>query len=292
MMSNDATVTEHSISTSRQTFRYLKAGSGGVPIVLLHGWPQSADEFRQVMPYLAADYFVVAPDLRGIGGTSVPTQDWRKATLAEDLDDFITALGLDRPVVIGHDIGGLVAYAYSRLHHGKVVGVGILDIPLPGLDPWDELIKNPLAWHIDFHAQKPIAEQLVMDRQFEYIRYFINHAAKHSEAITDDNVAIYAAAYGSLESLAAGFELYRAFMDDGKFFDEQRDTLDLPILLVGAEMSLASALPIVAAALEAHGVTNVRSVVIDDSGHWIFEEQPAATAQAIQSFISDLTGVR
>lgn len=282
-------ITEHSITTGAQTFRYLAAGSGGVPIVFIHGWPQSADEFRGVMQRLAANHLVLAPDLRGIGGTSSLGQDWTKEALAHDLRDFMTKLDLDQAVVVGHDIGGMVAYAYARLFPDTIRGVAVLDVPLPGIAPWDDLVVNPVAWHFAFHAQKPLAEDLVMGRQATYFGYFMRHVAKHPEAITDEDVAVYAAAYGSREQLSAGFELYRAFPADRAFVRTQTGQFYLPLLLVGAEYSVGGALPMIAEDLKAHGVTDVRCVVIEDSGHWIMEEQPAATADAIASFIADLT---
>src|SRR5690606_13805273 len=107
--SAESTVVEdRTLSVSGQTFRYLSAGTEGPPIVLLHGWPQSADEFRDIIPYLSEHYTVYAPDLSGIGGSTAPNQDWRKETLSRDVDAFIDALGVTNPLIVGHDIGGMV----------------------------------------------------------------------------------------------------------------------------------------------------------------------------------------
>lgn len=129
-------VQDQTIRAGGQTFRYLSAGTSGPAIVLLHGWPQSADEFREIMPILARTHIVYAPDLSGIGGTTAPLQDWRKETLARDVKRFVDALQLEKPLLVGHDIGGMVAYAYARQFQNQLSGVVILDVPIPRLAPW------------------------------------------------------------------------------------------------------------------------------------------------------------
>jgi pimeloyl-ACP methyl ester carboxylesterase len=284
-----ASISEHHLQVGEQKFRYLRAGSRGTPIVLLHGWPQSADQWRRVMTLLASDHIVIAPDLRGIGGTSAPTKDWRKEALARDIHAFIRSLKIESPVIAGHDIGGMVAYAYARLFPSTASGVAILDVPIPGLAPWDAIASSPHAWHFDFHAQVPLAEALVSGRQATYFRYFINRVGKHPAAISDEAVRTYAAAYGSPERLSAGFGFYRAFPADSAFFASQRDRLDLPLLLVAADNSLGAGLQALAESLRGHGAQDLRSVVVPDSGHWVAEEQPRATADALARFAAEVT---
>jgi pimeloyl-ACP methyl ester carboxylesterase len=281
-------ISDHRVTVGGQEVRYLRAGSQGTPIVLLHGWPQSAEQWRHVMPILARNHVVYALNLRGVGGTSAPTQDWRKETLARDLEAFLTQLNIDRPMLAGHDIGGIVAYAFARLYPARLRGVAVLDVPLPGLDPWDAIARSPHAWHYDFHAQQPLAEKLVTGRQAVYFRYFIDRVAKHPKAIEDEAVGVYAAAYASPGSLQAGFEFYRAFAADATFLAAQRSELDLPLLLVGGDSGMGSNLPVLAQALRNVGARDVRSVVIKDSGHWLAEEQPVSTAEALASFARDV----
>lgn len=221
-----------------QQIRYLQAGSGPIAIVLLHGWPESSHEWRHVIPRLAGRYTVIAPDLRGIGGTSTPSDDFRKASLAHDVHGLVAKLGLRRVVVIGHDIGGMVAYAYARQYPRETLGIGVLDVPLPGLAPWDAIRSSPHAWHFEFNDQKPLAEQLVSGRQALYFRFFINSTAANPSAITDKAVAAYAAAYASPERLRAGFGFYRAFPEDEAFNKVHAGPLEVPILLAGADHSM------------------------------------------------------
>lgn len=199
-----ATITEVTIDVGDQKVHYLKAGYGPTTIVLLHGWPQSSHQWRRVKRLLADRYTVIAPDLRGIGGTSAPSDNFEKTTMPRDVHGLVKQLGAGRVVMVGHDIGGMVAYAYARLYPREIVGVAILDVPLPGIQPWDVVKISPTAWHFDFHRQKPLAEQLVAGRQAEYFRYHINSVSIRDTAISDEDIAIYASAYRSPSSLTAG----------------------------------------------------------------------------------------
>ncbi|MGV1755073.1 alpha/beta fold hydrolase [Agrobacterium sp. CG674] len=277
-------VTDQTIEVAGQTFRYLSAGKQGNVIVLLHGWPQSADEFSGLMSELAETYVVYAPDLSGIGGTNAPDQRWDKASLAEDMKSFVDALGVEDPLIVGHDIGGMVAYAYGRLYPEEVSGVAVLDVPIPGLAPWDLVAGSPQAWHFDFHAQRGLAETLVTGKERDYLRYFMDKVSAQPGVITDEAIKTYAEAYGTPDRLRAGFELYRSFKEDIVFFQRKNEEFKVPMLVVGAEFSTAAALPLMAQSYAAQGVTNLRTLTVNQSGHWLAEEQAEPTLNAIETF--------
>lgn len=277
-------ITDQTVQVGDQTVRYLAAGTGPDAIVLLHGWPQSADAFRTIIPELAQTYSIYAPDLSGIGGSSAPNQRWDKAALASDVKAFADHMGLDDPLIVGHDIGGMVAYAYARQYPDALSGVAILDVPIPGLDPADAVAASPHAWHYDFHNQVGLAESLVEGRQAEYFGYFIAKVSADPEAISADEVAVYARAYGSPQSLRAGFELYRAFGEDAEFFKAADSRLTVPVLVVGAEFSTGNALPIMKQSFAKQGVTDLTTVLVKGSGHWLAEEKPEDTIAAIEDF--------
>lgn len=281
-------VEDRTISVNGQIFRYLAAGTKGQPIILLHGWPQSADEFRKIISLLAENHQVYAPDLSGVGGTSAPRQDWRKEALALDVKQFVDNMKLEKPVIVGHDIGGMVAYAYARLYPGALRGVAILDVPIPGLAPWDSVASSQHAWHFAFHNQKGLAEKLVAGRQAEYFRYFFDRNGANPKAILESDIAVFAKAYGTPDRLRAGFEFYRAFDEDAKFFISRNEPLDVPMLVMGGEDSMKSSLAVMAKSFAAVGVAHVRTIAIAGAGHWLAEEQPEETAAAILKFVSGL----
>ena len=283
------TIHDRTLVAGAQTFRYLSAGTQGQPIVLLHGWPQNADEFRKIIPDLAKHHVVYAPDLSGIGGTTAPGKNWHKEILARDIKRFVNALGLKEPLIVGHDIGGMIAYAYARQFPKDLGGLAILDVPMPGLAPWDDVAKSQHAWHFDFHDQKGLAENLVAGRQAEYFRYFIYKTAANPETITESEIAVYAKAYGSPDQLRAGFELYRAFDDDAAFFKSHNEPFDVPMLVVGGQYSMQATLPVMAKSFADSGATNVRTAVIAGAGHWLADEQPARTAAVLEEFAAEVS---
>lgn len=281
-------VAERHVSVGAQKFRYLETGSGDTLVVLLHGWPQDADVWRKIMPRLAARYHVIAVDLPGVGGTTSPSRDFSKVAMARELHGLVQRLGPKRVVLVGHDIGGMVAYAYARQFPGDVRGAAILDVPLPGLAPWDKIETIPQAWHFNFNTQQPLAEQLVAGRQKIYFRYFFDHNAGNPKAIADDDLGGYAAAYGSTDQLSAGFGFYRAFPKDKLFNDSQRERLAVPLLVAGADRSLGAGAGILAQALRDHGASNVRSMTINGSGHWVAEEQPEEVVRLVGEFVAEV----
>lgn len=277
---------EHHASIDGQRFRYLEAGSGDTVIVLLHGWPQDADKWRRVVPLLAERYRVIAVDLPGVGGSTSPSRDFSKAAMARELRRFVLSLDAKRVMLVGHDIGGMVSYAYVRQFPDDLIGAVILDVPLPGLAPWDKIETIPQAWHFDFNAQQPLAEQLVTGRQVSYFRYFFDNNAGNPKAISDADVVGYAAAYDTADQLAAGFGFYRAFPEDKLFNDSQREPLPTPLLVAGADRSLGAGTEVLAQALRDHGASKVRVATIAGSGHWVAEERPDEVADLIDRFVT------
>ena len=276
------------VDTGAIKVHYLRAGTGGTMVVLVHGWPESSREWRSVLPILAQRFTVVAPDLRGVGGSDAPATGYDKETLARDLHGLITALHPTRVIVVGHDIGGMTAYAYARLYPAEAAGVVILDVPLPGVGPWTQVKTDPRAWHFGFNVQDPLAEKLVRGRQEIFFRYFIDQMSVNPTAVTDADVAAFARAYEGPERLRAGFAFYRAFDADEVFATSHTGPLATPLLLAGGDHSMGPLEDPTAQGLRALGASDVRIAIIASSGHWIAEEQPEATAKLITDFADSL----
>ena len=148
---------------NRTRLHYVRGGSGPA-LVLLHGFHEDWYEFRLVMPRLAKKFTVVAVDLRGVGESAPSETGYEAANLAEDVHQLTISLGLEHVFVFGHDIGGMVAYAFARRYPKSVRGVMILDVAFPGLDPWKDILGHPAFWHVRFH-QIDLPEKLVSGRQ-------------------------------------------------------------------------------------------------------------------------------
>jgi len=192
------------------TLHYVRGGSGPA-VVLLHGFPEDWYEFHQIMPRLAKKFTVIAVDLRGMGGSTATPSGYDAANMAEDIHQLAEQLHLERIYVVGHDLGGMVAYAFARRYSETTRGAMILDVPLAGIGPWDEIQTLPQVWHIRFHQTPELPEKLLAGRQAIYFRYFLG-----GPHFSDADVAHYAESYAAPEKLRSIFEFYRAFPEDAK----------------------------------------------------------------------------
>lgn len=268
----------------------VEYGDGAMPVVLLHGWPQTSYAWRHVTRLITANCHTLAYDLPGIGSSAPATGGFDKWSLAGDLHTNLNRRGVEQPVLVGHGMGALIAYAYLRRYPRRVRGVMLLDTPIPGVGGCEDLPVSSAFWHIGFHqsmyGDTGLAELLVAGRERLYIRSHIDRLAAHPEAIGDADVAVYARGYRGRPRLTAGFALYRAFPLDTACNAHHTEPLDVPVHLAFAEYCHASVLPDVAAGLAEAGSRRVSTSVVPDSGHWVAEEQPAEIAAAIDRFVA------
>jgi pimeloyl-ACP methyl ester carboxylesterase len=261
------------------TLHYVRGGKGPA-VFLLHGFPQDWYAYHHVMPLLAKQFTVVAVDLRGIGGSAVTTGGYDAANMAEDVHQLAERLHLDRVYVVGHDIGGMVAYAFVRRYPETCRGALLIDVPVPGLEPWDAVKANPITWHMRFHQTPDLPEQLLAGREAIYFRYFLDR-----DTFSDADVARYARAYAAPQHLRAMLEIYRAFPANEKFNAAQRSTIGVPLVLAPGENSpFEKLMPGLAEALRTHGCTNVKVEVIKNSEHYVADEQPEAVAELVKQY--------
>jgi pimeloyl-ACP methyl ester carboxylesterase len=267
------------VKANGTTLHYVRGGTGPA-IILLHGFPGDWSEFRKIMPSLAAKFTVVAVDLRGVGGSAPTPAGYDAANLAQDIDQLAQQLHLEHAYVIGHDIGGLVTYAFARLYPKATRGVMIVDVPLPGIEPWEQLNHDPELWHFHFHQTPKVPEELIGGREFVYFRdAFFERFAFNKSAIADADIMHYAKSYSTPEHLRAGLAFYRAFPTDMKFSETHRDKIDVPIALVGGDHGTGKLEPKIADSLRMHGCTDVSVDVVKNSGHFVADEQPAALVE-------------
>lgn len=281
-----AKVQDGKVDVNGVRYHYLLAQGkpGATVVVLLHGWASTSYMWRYVMPQLVArGYTVLAPDLRGLGDTSKPATGYEKATIADDIRALVAKLNLDPHInLVGHDMGGMVAYAYAAQHPDEVRTLAILDVPLPGIEPWDQLIQTPRTWHFRFYSVQDVPEMLIAGRELEYLKWFHNSEAVNTRAFSSETEEIYAREYAMPGALRAGFEYYRAFPADVKANREFAKTkLTMPVLGIGGEGSFG---PVIGDHLR-HVATNVEALNVSGSGHWVAEEQPAVVTDALLKFL-------
>lgn len=275
------------VRASGITLHYVRGGAGPA-VILLHAFPEDWYEYHKVMPRLARKFTVVAVDLPGIGGSTAKPGSYAAADMADDIHQLQEQLHLDHVYLVGHDIGGMVAYAFVRRYPEAARGAMILDVPLPGLAPWKEIVAKAFSWHIHFQQVPDLPEELVAGRQAFYFRYFLD---PHN--FSDADVARYALSYSAPEHLHAAFEVYRSFAANETFNAEHQDTFDVPLVLaVGGESPFLNDLSAMADALRAHGCTSVTTEVIDGSSHYVADEQPGIVAEFIEKYASPQNSAR
>jgi pimeloyl-ACP methyl ester carboxylesterase len=272
------------VQVNGTTLHYVRGGSGPA-VILLHGFPQDWSSYRKTMPRLAKNFTVIAVDLRGIGGSRATIDGYDAANLAEDIRQLAEQLKLKRVYIVGHDVGGWVAYAFARRYPQMARGVMILEVPLPGLKPSEELKANPQLWHMGFHQTPDLPEKLLAGRQFIYFRdHYFSFKGVKNKAISDSDVTHYANSYSAPEQLRAGMEFYRAFPANEKFNAAQRNKVEVPFVLVGGEHSFANLLPKVAEDMRTHGCGSVTIEIIKNAAHYLVDEQPETVSELIERY--------
>lgn len=277
-----AAFTSQTTEVNNTALHYVWGGSGKA-IIFIHGFPQDWYEFSGVMRLLANEYTVIAVDLRGIGGSKATPTDYDAATLATDIHELAKKLGVNNPYIVGHDMGGMVAYAYARLFPHKTRGIAILDAPLPGTPTSDLMVKLPFLWHFAFHRTSRLPERLLANRKFAYFKKALfGRFATNKQAITDDDIHHYVSAYKSPEQLQAGLGLYRTYGQNRQFMRAHREKLDVPIFLIEADFGSSKPGPTAKQLKEQFGCRNVTAHVVEGCGHFMSEEQPQVIAELIR----------
>ena len=259
---------------------FVRSGGSGPVVLLLHGYAENSDSWAPLAADLMKDHTVVVPDLRGIGRSSKPVGGYDKKTQAKDIRAVVTGLGYERTFVVAHDIGNMVAYAYAALYPDKVERLVVMDAPIPGIEPWGEILQNPGVWHFNFHGRD--AERLVAGRERIYFdriwNDFTGDPGKPDEATRN----FFTASYAQPGGMRAGFAQFAAFSQDAKdnkIFEQVK--LPMPVLAVGGEKSFGP----LQAVIMRHVATNVQEAVVSGSGQWLIEERPVETVALIRRFL-------
>jgi pimeloyl-ACP methyl ester carboxylesterase len=265
-------------------------GGHGDPVVLLHGWPETWYEWRHVMPALAKNYTVIAPDLRGLGDSSKPLTGYDGKTVAEDIHQLVAKLGFKTIFLVGHDLGTQIAYSYAAAHPTEVKRLVVMEITaIPGFAPpvGPVSVRMPTWWSV-FHQVPDIPEALVQGKELLYLSWFYHNEAYNPAAITQADINEFVNHYSAPGGMRAGFAYYKAFPQDAVENQNYSKTkLSMPVLALAA-----SYYPAFGGNISIHGLIyamkilaqDVRAVVVANSGHWIPEEQPQFVIKQLANF--------
>lgn len=260
---------------------YLIAGKGD-PIVLLHGYAESSHMWLPLIPKLAANHTVIAPDLRGFGQSATPPAGYTKAAMAQDIHALTQKLGYKHVAIVGHDIGLMVAYAYAAQYPAETDRIVLMDAFLPGVGDWTKVWLLRDLWHFHFYGPTPLA--LVKGRERIYFEHFWNDfAADPKHSVPEKDRVFYAKEYAQPDHMRAGFEVFRAFEQDAKDFAGFAKTpLTMPMLVLSGEKAGGQFLIDQGKMVD----TNVEGVIITGSGHWLMEEAPNKVMPALVAFLN------
>jgi pimeloyl-ACP methyl ester carboxylesterase len=271
---------------------YVDGGSGA-PLICLPGWPQTWYSYHPVAAELAKKYRVIIVDIRGMGSSGKPESGYDKKTMAADIFELITQLGLTKVFIMGHDIGGMVATSFAFNYPESTEKLIVLDgshpsegmmqmplIPYPGTFS-DKMDANmPYAWWMGFNQVKALPEKLLEGRFHYLLDWLFQYVMIDDQKMSLFERSVYASFYNETESIRASNAWYQTFtqdIEDAKTYQP----LGMPVLGIGSYVSynyMKVGLPYIA--------TNVRVIGILDSGHYLFEEKPQEVLDAVFTFLA------
>jgi pimeloyl-ACP methyl ester carboxylesterase len=295
ILQNQSSLQGNSITIDNMTFSHNIASVNGIqlhyvigghgdPIVLLHGWPETWYTWHNIMPALAKNYTVIAPDLRGLGDSSKPPTGYDGKTAAEDIHQLVGKLGFKTIFLVGHDIGTQVAYSYAAAHPTEVKKLVVMELTIPGFGPPG---RAPIWWGL-FHQVPNVPEALVQGKEMLYLSWFYQGLAYNPSAIKQADINEYVNHYSAPGGMHAGFEYYRAFPQDA--IDNQnysKTKLTMPVLAIGGGY-----IPVLGGNITMPSVVygmnilaqNVQGIKVPNTGHFIPEEQPQFIIKQISNF--------
>lgn len=277
----DNPITSRFATVNGVKLHYLTAGHGPT-IILIHGYTQTSRMWRPLIPKLADKFTVIAPDLPGIGDSDIPADGLDMKIAAIRIHDLAKSLRVTKAQVVGHDIGLMVAYAYAAQFPSETEKLALLDAFLPGVEGWLAIYNNPNIWHFRFNGPSP--EALVRGRERTYFDYFWDtFAADKNRSLRPADRIAYVAAYSRPARMHAGWAYFANWPQTAKDFEQLSQTkLTIPVLSIGGEKANGEALGQQAKLV----ATEATVIVFKDTGHWLMEERPKETMDALVKFLS------
>src|SRR6266550_4131074 len=260
---------------------YYRTGGTGPALILLHGYAQTSRMWNRIMPELAKRFTLIVPDLPGIGDSDIPANGMDMKTAAIRIHSLARSLGVTKASVVGHDIGLMVAYAYAAQFPSETTKLVEMDAFLPGVGNWADTYNSPALWHFRFHGKSP--EALVNGRERIYFDYYWDEfAADSTRSISAADRAAYVAAYSRPGRMRSGWAYFDSFPQTARDFARiSKRKLTMPVLVIGGDKSngvaLGQQLNLVA--------TNVKIVLLRNTGHWLIDERPKETTDALVRFL-------
>lgn len=269
-------------TTGEVKLHYVRDGGPGEVVILLHGFPQTWSSWAKMMPLLSPDYDVIAVDLRGVGQSDKPETGYDKKTSAQDIKALMDELQIAKANIVGHDIGGMIAYAFAAQFPEMAESITIIDVPLPGTEIFTAISQDPRAWHFAFHEDPVMPEGLVTGKEAFYYGNFMRRVDGGDGRIGEAEIAEAVAAYTDPKTMKTGFEWFRTADQDAEDNAEYFKTkLTMPVL--GLNAAKLAPFPYVVEMMKPLAETVEGQTM--DSGHWIPESVPEETVAVLDAFL-------
>ena len=281
--------------------------NAGRPVVLCHGWPELAFSWRHQMPALAAaGYHVIAPNQRGYGNSSRPTDvtDYDIEHLSGDLVALLDHYGYDDATFVGHDWGASVVWGLTLLHSSRVNGVINLSLPYQerGEQPWLEFLEAMLGgdyYMVHFNRQPGVADAVLDENTSQFLRNLyrknvpptgpqpgnamINLARAGTPlgepTMSDRELGVFVSAFES-SGFTGSINWYRNLDRNWHLLADVDPIIQQPALMIYGDRDVVPRSQNLTAF-----VPNVEEVSLD-CGHWIQEELPEETNKLILDWLS------
>ncbi|HHX4056135.1 MAG: alpha/beta fold hydrolase [Burkholderia contaminans] len=266
-------------------------GGKGEPLVLLPGWPETWWTFHKIMPALAEHYTVIAVDLRGMGASSKPVDGYDKKTMAADIHELTQSLGYDKVAIAGHDIGSAVAFAYAENYPEATDKLVMMEFPhpdnslqtfplLPAEGAYGDRLGSarPNLWWFAFNQVRGLPEKLLAGRVRLEQDWLFHYFLVNENAVDARDRAVYEHAYDSAAAIRAGNAWYQAFpqdVSDNKGYGQ----LQMPVLVMGGPAYRWMKMVV------GEKAVNLSAREVENSGHFIQEEQPELVTKAMLGFL-------
>lgn len=266
---------------------YERTGNG-YPLLLIHGFPRDRRLWRKLIPRLSDRFTTVAYDRRGYGDSDRPADaaGYANRAMADDALGLAEALGWERFMVVGHDLGAPVAQRLAADHPERVSGLVILDATPQGIVTTEPRDTSGRGWYMDFHRQRGVAERLIGQNPRLYFSLFL---ARHAH-LTAEEHEMFLEPFCRPGSVAAVLADYRHMLEGDRtrwqswFAAGHR--IAVPACIPWAGRGPIANAPVLDAWRQA--ATDVRGAVIPETAHYLQEEQPEAVAGHVRAFADEL----
>ncbi len=267
-------------------------GGTGTSVVLVPGWPQTADAYEELFPFLAERHRFLCIDPPGLGRSAPSERGYATGAVSAVLSEAIPP-ELGPFHLVGHDVGGWIAYAWAAQFPDRIKSLTLLDCAVPGLTPPRSFPLPPEVnvklWQFSFNTLPELPEILTAGRERALFDWLIDHKSVHPERVSEAHRRIYAECYAQPGAMSRGFEYYRAAALSGTQNAEfGKRKLPMPVLALGGSAGMADNLRQIMEPL----AVQVEGGSLEDCGHYLMEEQPQEVSRRLLEFFGRVDAAR